>query len=109
MRKGTFKIKTNTSNSGWAMEEVNGFISNDFGIFKAEHPVKKTFMGYSVTHLRTGLRLASFDFLRQARDYVDRVEKAVFPVAWDSSSRGEDFRPNAPKAIEIRNLVVRNG
>lgn len=100
MKKGSFKIKMNSDNRGWKWEEVNGFYSDYFGIFKAED------IGWSVTHLKTGLRLALFDYLRQARLFVKRVEEKIdWPVAWDSSSSGNDYVPNATEALKIRDAV----
>jgi hypothetical protein len=47
--------------------------------------------------------LASFDFLRQARTFVARVEEYEdWPVPWDiDSGKGMDYKPNAPIALNM--------
>ena len=100
MKKGTFRIKKKTENGGWTYEEKEGFYSDLFGIHKEGE------IGYSVTHLKTGLRLSLFDYLRQARAFVKRIEEIDdWPVPWDRSSRGNDYRPNAERALAVKHAV----
>jgi len=97
MKKGTFRIKKKTVNGGWIWEEREGFYGEVFGIFKEGE------VGYSVTHLKTGLRLSLFDYLRQARHFVKRIEEIEdWPVPWNSSTNGKDYVPNADRALAIR-------
>jgi hypothetical protein len=101
MKKGTFKIKMRSESRGWKWEEKAGFYSKHFGIFKAEELDQ-----FSVTHLKTGLRLALFVYLRQARKFVELIEeKKDWPVAWDHSDYGNDYIANADEALEIRRKV----
>ena len=98
MKKGEFKIKIRTGNGGgWTFETVSGFYSEVFGVHKTSPQC------FTVTHLRTGLRLASFDFLRQARTFVARVEEYKdWPVPWDcDSGKGMDYKPNASIALNM--------
>lgn len=102
MKKGSFRIKKRTENGGWTYEEKEGFYSDNFGIFKTEENI-----GYSVTHLLTGLRLSLFDKLCQARVFVKEVESADWPVPWNSSKNGNDYRANANKALEMKYRIQR--
>lgn len=96
MKKGTFRIKVRTEKS-WKWEEVNGFYTDVFGVHKTSNRC------FTASHLRTGLRLASFDTLRQARELVKRMEEYKdWPVDWSNGSgAGMDYKPNAPIANDM--------
>jgi hypothetical protein len=100
MKKGNFNIKVRTENSGWKMEEVNGFYAEYFGI----HRTGDTRRSYQfvVTHMKTGLALGRYDRMGLARVVVERIEaEKDWPMPWDGSTIGEDFRVNGPKALEL--------
>jgi hypothetical protein len=103
MKKGSFEIKERTENRGWKMEKVEGFYSENFGIHKLDDDRCSS---WNVTHLKTGLKLCSFDYLREARFYIEKLEGIRdWPVAWDSSTNGEDYRPNGNMALRLRDEV----
>lgn len=101
MKKGTYQIKMKTENNGWKMEEVNGLVSENFGIQKIDN---ERCQSWKVTHLLTGLAIGAWDYLREAKEFVRRLEeKTDWPVAWNSSTHGQDYKPNSEDALRIRN------
>lgn len=99
MKKGTFKIKVRTDKGGWKWEEVKGFVSEHFGIHKGPY-------NFTITHLKTGLRMYSPELLRNARAIVKGFEKETFPVAWGSTTDSQAYKDNAPVAKNIINEVL---
>lgn len=104
MKKGTFEIKMRTEKRGWKMEEVNGFYSENFGVHKVDDD---RCASWNVTHLKTGLKMSTFDYLREAKFYVEKLEGVRdFPVPWNSSTHAKDYMPNGPIALQLKQEVL---
>jgi hypothetical protein len=67
MKKATFNTTMTVGK-----RQVSGYISNNFGIHKYANR-------YEVTHLASGLNVYWFDRLRQAREFVKRLEQSEIP------------------------------
>lgn len=119
MKKAEYLTKIWHDKIGEHTQKVNGFISQYFGYTKETEKVKSAQYGktreiifYSITHLRTGLKLVDFDTVKQARNFILRMEQAAFPVSWDKGNIEEKqsktvnmFSPNKEKMQAIYNLV----
>ena len=98
MRKTQFEITTRKGK-----EIVNGWISANFGVHKT-YPESKD-SSYTVTHLRTGYKVSWFTMLNQARDFVDRMEKATFKTPWESTDISAIVANNGPKTRAIEAIA----
>lgn len=98
MKKGEFVIFDLDQKP---LETVSGYVSSLFGIHKGEN--KK----WRVSHLRTGAKCFDFVSLKDAKDFVSRMEMAVFPVPWESITFENlaDATKNTSKTLEIFNSV----
>lgn len=95
MIKNTFKILRRIGSP----LEVTGYTSDNFGIHKVER--------WTVTHLRTGCGVTvpeGFEKLKSAKDFVSRMEQAIFPIPWEKVTM-ENARKNAQKTKEIYTLT----
>lgn len=76
---------------------VNGLCSDSFGMHK---DINKQF---TVSHLKSGYKIMGFTLAVQARDFIDRMEKAVFPVSWDIANV-KQLMKNQDKVLELTQL-----
>lgn len=105
MKKGNFKIKLKTEKRGWKMEEVSGFLSENFGIHRAGD--KRSDYQFVITHIKTGLALGRYDRLGLARAIVAAVESEKdWPMPWNASSIADDYKHNSSKARAVINNVI---
>jgi len=96
MKKASFKITIIRPNPG--EQEVNGWIGRQFGTHK-ESGI------YVVTHLRTGARVSWFNYLKNARDFIDRMEKAAWKQTWDTNDVQAITKVNGPKTKAIEAIA----
>jgi len=84
-----------TDQDGNYLETVFGYCYKDFGIHKDNEG------DWQVTHFITGGGCGNFIFLRQARDYVKRMEQALFPIPWDKVTTHEQAYKNKDIAYTL--------
>jgi len=96
MKKGTFNIRMTTG----AVETVSGYLTGNLGINWNEITDQ-----WVVSQLRTGLKICDFALLRQAKDFVGRVD-ITFP--WDKITLENQVEYSA-KVREIYEIVLTEG
>lgn len=103
MKKGKILIAVKPENLGFK-KAVKGLLSKTMGIHKDIDCDK-----YIVTHLKTGLRTFDFYTMKDARKFIELIDKTVFPFPWDSFSCLKDAEKagieNGPLMHKLFNAV----
>ena len=87
MKRAEFTINLMNVDTGIMYQEnVNGLISEYFGIHKTDH-------GFRVVHLKTGCGLCSFVKQKEARKYIKRLENNT-DVNWKDINDRKDLLTN---------------
>jgi len=96
MKKATFRI---TLVNPKREQFVTGWIGRQFGAHKNNSG------NYVVTHLRTGVRVSWFNYLKNAKDFIDRMEKAAWKQTWDSNDVQAIAKVNGPKTKALEAIA----
>ena len=107
MKKAEISIRFGTPEN-WEVRKVKALVNDRFAVHKIEGSDQ-----YAVTHIRTGFKMPrTFVLHKNARNFAERMNNAVFPVHWDrfniATNAGlvnNTFYKNGPKVKEILAMV----
>ena len=106
MRKGKFEVLmlegiTADGQRKTNKKTVSGYCGQIFGVYN-----NKETLTWDVTHYLTGGIVCGFELLKYAKNFINRADWVIFPVAWDNpKNQIKDFGPNLELTRKIALLA----
>lgn len=98
LKKGIIYAHVQDNAGNRSYKPINGYISKDFGYAKNDENT------YDVIHLKSGWKFFAFDFVKQARAFIEAMEKEDWPVPWsqlDRTDKPDIVKPNIDRSIQL--------